>query len=256
MRPESLDQSFHLMNIIVPLYNHMQELQASCSVQFSSVAQLCPTHCDPMDHGTPGLPIHHQLPLVLPMVLCWVGVHWVGDAIQPSHPLSSPSPPTFNLSQHQGICKWVSSSHQVAKYWSFSFSISPPNAYSGLISFRMDCLDLLAVQTLSSWLPPIPIALWWVPRPPLWDLPSSLLTCQQAQSWPGFCPIVLRAKWANTKHLIVYFTHFPFPTSLQCSSLLECHSGDEFGLAAAKECKEVQRKTATLGCVSSVLSPD
>ena len=65
-------------------------------------------------------------------------VHWVGDAIQPSHPLSSPSPPTFNLSQHQGLFQWVSSLHQVAKYWSFSFNISPSNEYSELISFKMD----------------------------------------------------------------------------------------------------------------------
>ena len=76
-------------------------------------------------------------------------VHWVSDAIQPSHLLLSPSPPTFNLSQHQSLFQWVSSSHQVAwlqKYWHFSFSISPSNDYSGLISFRMDWLDLLAVQ--------------------------------------------------------------------------------------------------------------
>ena len=66
--------------------------------------------------------------------------------IQPSHPLSPPSLPAFNLSQHKGLFKWVSSSHQVAKHWSFSFSISPPNEYSGLISFRMDWLDLFAVQ--------------------------------------------------------------------------------------------------------------
>ena len=66
-------------------------------------------------------------------------VHWVGDAIQPSHPLSSSSPPVCNLSQHQGLFQWVSSSNQVAKvYWSFSFSISPSNEYSRLISFRMD----------------------------------------------------------------------------------------------------------------------
>ena len=78
-------------------------------------------------------------------------VHRVGDAIQPSHLLLSPSPPAFNLSQHQGLFKWVSSSHQVAKYWSFSFSISPSSEYSGLISFMMDWLDLLAVQgTLKS----------------------------------------------------------------------------------------------------------
>ena len=69
-------------------------------------------------------------------------VHWVGDAIQPSNPLSSPSP-AFSLSQHQGLFKWVSSP---PKYWSFSFSISSSNEYSGLISFRMDWLALLAVQ--------------------------------------------------------------------------------------------------------------
>ena len=66
--------------------------------------------------------------------------------IQPSHPLSSPSPPTFNLSQHQGLSQWVSSLHRVAKVWSFSFNISPSNEYSGLISFRIDWFDLLAVQ--------------------------------------------------------------------------------------------------------------
>ena len=78
-------------------------------------------------------------------------VHWVGDAIQPSHPQSSPSPPALNLSQHQGLFKWVSCSHQVAKYWSFSFNISPSNEQPGLISFWVDWLDLLAVQgTLKS----------------------------------------------------------------------------------------------------------
>ena len=77
--------------------------------------------------------------------------HWVSDAIQPSHPLSSPSPPALNLSEHQGLFKWVSSSHQVAKYWSFSFNISPSNEHPGVISLRMDRLDLLAVQgTLKS----------------------------------------------------------------------------------------------------------
>ena len=70
----------------------------------------------------------------------------VDDAIQPSHPLSSPSPPAFNLSQHQGHFQWISSLHQVPKYWSFSFSISPSNEYAGLISFRMHWFDFLAVQ--------------------------------------------------------------------------------------------------------------
>ena len=99
-----------------------------------------------MDCSTPGLPVHHKLPEFIQ-----THVHWISDAIQPSHPLSSSSPSTFNLSQQQGLFKWVSSSHQVAKYWSFSFKISPSNEYSRLISFRMDWLDLLAVQgTLKS----------------------------------------------------------------------------------------------------------
>ena len=82
----------------------------TCSVQFSSVAQSCPTLCDPMNHSTPGLPVHHQLP-----ELTQTHVHHVGDAIQPSHPLSSPSPPAPNPSQHQGLFQCVNSSHQVAK---------------------------------------------------------------------------------------------------------------------------------------------
>ena len=114
--------------------------------QFSSVAQSCPILCDPMNHSTPGLPVHHQLP-----EFTQTHVHWVGDAIQPSHPLSSPSPPTFNLSQHQGLLKWVSSSHQVAKGLEFQLQHQPFSEYSELISFRMDWLDLLAVQgTLKS----------------------------------------------------------------------------------------------------------
>ena len=78
--------------------------------QFSSVTQLCPTLCIPMDCNTPGLPVYHQLP-----ELTQTHVHRVGDAIQLSHPLSAPSPPAFNLSQHQSLFQWVSSSHQVAK---------------------------------------------------------------------------------------------------------------------------------------------
>ena len=80
------------------------------SVQFSSVAQSCPTLCNPMNHSMPGLPVHHQL-----LKFIQTHMHWVSDAIQPSYPLSSPSPPTWILSQHQGVSKWVSSSHQVAK---------------------------------------------------------------------------------------------------------------------------------------------
>ena len=84
--------------------------QESKSVQFSSVAQLCLTLCNPMNRSTPGLPVHHHLP-----EFTQTHVHWVGDAIQPSHPLSSPSPPAPNPSQHQSLFQWVSSSHDVAK---------------------------------------------------------------------------------------------------------------------------------------------
>ena len=98
-----------------------------------------------MNHSTPGLPVHHQLP-----DSTQTRVHWVSDAIQPSHPLLSPSP-ALNLSQDQGLFQWVSSSHQVAKVWSLSFNISPSNEHPGLISSMMDWLDLLAVQeTLKS----------------------------------------------------------------------------------------------------------
>ena len=116
--------------------------------QFISVAQSCPTLCYPMNCSTPGAPVYHQLP-----EFTQTHVHWVGDAIQPSHPLSSPSirrllPPSIFPSIR------VFSSESVLrmrwpKYWSFSFTISPSSQYSGLISFRMDWLDILAVQGLS-----------------------------------------------------------------------------------------------------------
>ena len=93
-----------------------------------------------MNRSTPGLPVHHQLP-----EFTQTHVHRVSDAIQPSHPLLSPFSPTPNPSQHQGPFQWVNSPHEVAN-WSFSFSISPSNEHPGLISFRMDWLDLLAVQ--------------------------------------------------------------------------------------------------------------
>ena len=108
-----------------------------------SVAQTCPTLCDPVDCSTPGFPVLHHL-----LQPAQTHVRWVGDAIQSSCPLSSPSPPAFNLFQQQGRFQWVSPLHQVA---SFSFGISPSSEYSGLISFRMDWLDLLAVKgTLKS----------------------------------------------------------------------------------------------------------
>ena len=92
-----------------------------------------------MNHSMPGLPVHQLLQFTQ------THVHWVSDAIQPSHLLSSPSPPALNISLNQGLFKWVSSSHQVAKYCSFSFNISPSNEHPALISFRMDWLDLLEV---------------------------------------------------------------------------------------------------------------
>ena len=84
------------------------------SVQFSSVAQSCLTLCDPMDCSMPDFPVHHQL-----LEFTQTHVHCIGDAIQPSHPLLSPSPPTFNLSQHQGLFQWVNSSHEAAKVLEF-----------------------------------------------------------------------------------------------------------------------------------------
>ena len=125
---------------ILPPQNH--SILLSCSIVFNSVQFSYSVMSESLQpHGLqmPSLPVYHQLP-----EFTQTHVHWVSDAIQPTHPLLSPSPPTFNLSQHQGLFKWVSSSHQVAKVLSFSISLS--NEYSGLISFRMDWLDLLAVQ--------------------------------------------------------------------------------------------------------------
>jgi len=105
--------------------------------QVSPVAQSCLTHCDPMDCSTPGLPVHHHLP-----EFTQTRVHQVGDAIQPSHPLLSPSPPaSIRVFSSESILhiRWP-------KYWSFSFSISSSNEYSGLISFKINWFDLLAVQ--------------------------------------------------------------------------------------------------------------
>ena len=91
-----------------------REASVLMTVSFSSVTQSCLTLCDPVNHSTPGLPVHHQFPESTQTY-----VHWVGDAIQSSHPLSSPSSPALHLSQHQGLFKWVSSLHQVAKVLEF-----------------------------------------------------------------------------------------------------------------------------------------
>ena len=134
-----LPESF-LKMIILYLNNYLKNFLC---LQFSSVTQSCLTLCDPMDCSMPGFPVHHQL-----HELAQTHVHWVSDAIQPSYALLFPLPPAFDLSQHQGLFQWVSSSHQVGKR---SFSIIPSNEYLGLIFFRIDWFDLLAVQgTLKS----------------------------------------------------------------------------------------------------------
>ena len=121
-------------------------LIVSSSVPCILVAQSCPTLCNLMDCSMPGFPVHHQLP-----ELAQTPVHRVGDAIQPSHPLSSPPPLAFNLSQPQGLFNESAGHIKLPKYWNFSFRISPSNEHSGLISFRKDWLDFLAVQgTLKS----------------------------------------------------------------------------------------------------------
>ena len=116
----------------------------SLPVQFHSVAQLCPTLCDPMNHSTPGLPVHHQLPSLLklmPIELVMPSSHLI--LCRPLL-LLPPIPPSIRVFSNESTLhiRWP-------KYWSFNFSISPSNEHPGLISFRMDWLDLLAVQGLS-----------------------------------------------------------------------------------------------------------
>ena len=116
-----------------------KEFSDLTGIQFSSVAQSCPTLCDAMDRSTPGFPVHHQLP-----EFTQIHVHRVSGAIQPSHPLSILLPsifPSIRVFSNESALhiRWP-------KYWSFSFNISPSNEYPELISFRMDWLDLLTVQ--------------------------------------------------------------------------------------------------------------
>ena len=128
---------------------HMNSLQKK--VQFSSVAQSCPTLCDPMDCSMPGFPVHHQL-----LDLVQTHVNWIDDANQPSHPLSSPTPPAFNLPQHRDLFQWVSSSHQVGKVLgdSASASVLPVNiqdwfplGLTGLISLQSKGLSRVFSNT-------------------------------------------------------------------------------------------------------------
>ena len=132
------------------------------SVQFSSVAQSCPTLCDPMNHSTPGLHIHHR-----PREFTQTHVHRVGDAIQPSHPLLSPSPPALNPSQHQSLFQWVNSSHEVDKVLEFqlqkqSYQWTPR---TGLLSVFILCYLLEASE-------PAPLN-WCVVNWVHWDIDSS-----------------------------------------------------------------------------------
>ena len=122
-------------------------LEDEGSVQFSSVAKSYPTLYNSMNHSTPGFPVHHQH-----LEFTRTHVHRIGDAIQRSHPLSSPSPPAPSVPSSIRVFSSESTLNmRWPKYWSFSCSISPSNEYPGLISFRMDWLDLLAVQgTLKS----------------------------------------------------------------------------------------------------------
>ena len=183
------------------------------SISVSSLAQLCPTLCDPMDCSMPGFPVHHQL-----AEFAQSHIHWVSDAIQPSHPLSSPSPPAFNLSQNQGLFKWVSSSHKVTKVLEFSFNISPSNEHPGLISFGMDWLDLLAVQgTLKSFLQlrsskaSIPCSL--LKRDSVWDSHD-----QRHHTWGGQPLLDLSV----SKHLNKLNSQGLFPSFLLPVCLADC----------------------------------
>ena len=124
----------------------MEEPGGCSRVQFSSVTQSCPILCDLMNCSTPGLPVHHQLP-----EFTQTHVHRVGDAIQPSHPLLSPSLPAPNSSSIRVFSNESTLRMRWPTYWSFSFSIIPSKEHPGLISFGMDWLDLLADQgTLKS----------------------------------------------------------------------------------------------------------
>ena len=134
----------HLFNCAK--HEPMEHLVIKIMVQFSSVAQSCPTLCNPMNRSMPGLPVHHQV-----LESTQTHVHQDSDVIQPSHSLSSPSPPAPSPSQHQGFFQWVNWFAWGGQSIGVSASASPFNEHPKLISFRMDWLDLLAVQgTLKS----------------------------------------------------------------------------------------------------------
>ena len=121
--------------------NGIRDKTRFLNARFSSVAQSCQTLCDTINHSMPGLPVHYQL-----LEFIQTHAHWVSVALQPSHPLSSPSPPALNLSQHQGLSNESVLRISWPKYWNFRITINSSSEYSGLISFRMDWLDLPGVQ--------------------------------------------------------------------------------------------------------------
>ena len=162
--------------------------------QFSSVAQLCPTLCDPMNHSMPGLPVHHQLPESTQAY-----VHWVGDDIQPSHPLSSPSPPALNLSQHQGLFKmsqlFVSGGQSIGV--SASTSVLPMNTqdwsplgWTGWISLQSKglycCGSWLSIlSTYYTWLLSLELIMFWrlgLRRTSCWRIFYEILAWSSASS--------------------------------------------------------------------------
>ena len=171
---------------------------------FSSVAQSCPALWDPLDCSSPGFPVHHQLP-----ELAQTHVHWVGDAVQPSHPLLSPSPPAFNLSQHRVIFQWVSSLHQEAKVLEFQLQHQHISCYSQFMLHKCRMLTvpgihgsglmLLCLGTCSalcvlcaleypfpSFFPPISIEFMFI-------LPSADGLLQK--STPDYCPNRIQSSW-------------------------------------------------------------
>ena len=149
--PYFTDMAGNVLHFIIPVFytsmncfnvTSIKSQESILWVQFSSVHWGVTDSLQPhgLQHSRP------PCPSPTPPEFIHTHVRWVSDTIHPSHPLSSLSPPTFNLSQHQGLFKWVSSLNQLAKYWNSSFSISPSNEHPGLVSFRMDWMDLLAVQ--------------------------------------------------------------------------------------------------------------
>ena len=175
-------------------------------LSFSSVQSF--THvwlCDPIECSTPHFPVHHQLP-ELPQT----HVHWVSVAIQPSHSLLSPSPPAFSLSQHKGLFKWVSLSHQVAKLLELQLSVSPFNEYSGLVSFR-DWLDRLAVQGTLKSLPQRHSSKAWILRH------SAFFTVQLSHPYVTIGKTIALTRWTFVGEVML---HLPVLFFADCIELL------------------------------------